>query len=104
MPGCYHGSDLSMKPPLPDSTALFQAIKSEALPGIWSQGVKLTRSGTIELAPRSGSELVFRVPTPGRAVAPTVVLYADELEWTCDCGGRNDPCEHAIAAAIAWQQ
>src|SRR5690606_33797648 len=84
--------------------ALFQAIKSEALPGIWSQGVKLTRSGTIELAPRSGSELVFRVPTPGRAVAPTVVLYADELEWTCDCGGRNDPCEHAIAAAIAWQQ
>lgn len=93
-----------MKPPLPDSTELFQAIKAEALPGIWSQGVKLARSGAIELGPRQGGETVFRVPTPGRAVAPTVVLYAEELEWTCDCGGRNDPCEHAIAAAIAWQQ
>jgi superfamily II DNA or RNA helicase len=31
-------------------------------------------------------------------------LYGEEREWTCDCGGRNDPCEHAIAAAIAWQQ
>ncbi|HEY6728417.1 MAG TPA: DEAD/DEAH box helicase [Polyangiaceae bacterium] len=93
-----------MKSPLPDPTELFQAIKADALPGIWSQGVKLARTGTVELAPRQASEIVFRVPTPGRAVAPTVVLYADELEWTCDCGGRNDPCEHAIAAAIAWQQ
>jgi len=93
-----------VQPPLPDPTELFQAIKADALPGIWSLGVKLARAGTVELALHQGGETVFRVPTPGRAVAPTVVLYADELEWTCDCDGRNDPCEHAIAATIAWQQ
>jgi superfamily II DNA or RNA helicase len=39
-----------------------------------------------------------------RPVAATVVLFVADLEWTCDCGGRVDPCEHVAAAAIALGQ
>ncbi|HEY3493431.1 MAG TPA: DEAD/DEAH box helicase, partial [Polyangiaceae bacterium] len=35
---------------------------------------------------------------------PTVTLYTDELEWSCDCGGAADPCMHAVAAAIASRE
>ena len=42
--------------------------------------------------------------SPGRAVAPTVVLYPGEREWDCDCGGRVSPCEHVAAAAIFLAQ
>ena len=93
-----------MTVPSSESAALFEAAKSAALPGVWNQGVKLARQEAARLASQSASELVVRVQTPGRAVPPTVVLYGDEQEWTCDCGSRNDPCEHAVAAVIAWHQ
>lgn len=89
---------------LPETARLFQTIKQEALPGVWSQGVKLARTKSVELESSTDDELVLRVPTPGRAIAPTAVLYPEDLEWTCDCGGRNDPCEHAVASVIALHQ
>jgi superfamily II DNA or RNA helicase len=49
-------------------------------------------------------EIVARVRSPGRAVAPTVVLYPGEREWDCDCGSRVSPCEHVAAAAIFLEQ
>ena len=93
-----------MTVPSSESAALFEAAKSAALPGVWNQGVKLARQEAVQLASKSASELVVRVQSPGRAVAPTVVLYSEDQEWTCDCGSRNDPCEHAVAAVIAWHQ
>lgn len=47
---------------------------------------------------------MFRVRAPGHAIAPTVTLYPDEGEWSCDCGGKADPCAHAVAAAIQLGQ
>lgn len=75
-------------------------IQRASLPGIWSKGVKLARSGAVTVKEALPGEHVFRVRTPGRAVAPLCVLYWEEGEWTCDCGSDQDPCEHAIAAAI----
>ncbi len=37
-------------------------------------------------------------------MAPTVSLYIEEGEWSCDCGSRQDPCEHVAAAVIAARQ
>lgn len=76
------------------------AIRQESLPGIWSKGVKLARAEAVTLSEATGAEYVFRVKTPGRAIAPICVLYVQETEWTCDCGSDQDPCEHSIAAAI----
>jgi superfamily II DNA or RNA helicase len=76
-------------------------IRRNSRPGTWSQGVSLARAGGVAIESRDDDEIVLRVRTPGRPVAPTVVLYPGEREWDCDCGGRVSPCEHIAAAAIA---
>ena len=48
--------------------------------------------------------MTVRVRAPGHAIAPTVTLYLEEQEWSCDCGGRVDPCAHVAAAVIASAQ
>ena len=77
---------------------LLDAIRKKALPGIWSVGVKLAREGGVQRAP--SSEPSFRVRAAGHTIAPTVTLYPEDLEWSCDCDGKADPCAHVVAAAI----
>ncbi len=81
--------------------AFLALVRRNCRPGIWSQGVTLARAGGVVVDTRTDEEIVLRVRTPGRPVAPTVVLYPGEREWDCDCGGRVAPCEHIAAAAIA---
>jgi superfamily II DNA or RNA helicase len=86
---------------------MLDAVRKACLPAIWSQGVKLAREGAVTATGSSlssGEELSFRVRAPGLAVAPTVTLYMAEGEWSCDCGGKLDPCAHVAAAAIASAQ
>ncbi len=71
------------------------------MPGVWSQGVKLAREGSVLRAAGGPQEVTLRVRSPGHAIAPTVTLYVQELEWSCDCGGKADPCAHVAASAIA---
>lgn len=87
------------------STAqLLEAVRKEARPGIWSNGVNLSRAGAVALQSRTPTELELRVRAPGRSVALTVTLYPNDEVWECDCDGRMDPCEHVVAAAITVQQ
>ena len=80
-----------------------ESVREAALPGIWSQGVKLARSGAVALQSREANEIELRVRAPGRPVALTVVLYPADEAWECDCPGKADPCEHVVAAAISLQ-
>src|SRR5262245_15624451 len=80
---------------------LLAAIRKAAPPGLWSQGVKFAREGAVIDEGASSGQVTLRVRSPGRVVPPTVVLYPEDAEWTCDCGGRVDPCEHVAAAIIA---
>jgi hypothetical protein len=66
--------------------------------------VKLARAAAVLVASQDEEEIVARVRSPGRTVAPTVVLYPGEREWDCDCGGRVSPCEHVAATAISLLQ
>jgi superfamily II DNA or RNA helicase len=79
----------------------FDAVRKATLPALWGQGVKLVRDKAVTLVSKSDSEAVLRVRAPGHLIAPTVTLYLDEAEWSCDCGGKTDPCAHVAAAAIA---
>ncbi len=63
--------------------------------------MSLARAGGVAVESRGDEEIVLRVRSPGRVVAPTVVLYPTENEWECDCPSRVSPCEHVAAAAIA---
>jgi len=83
---------------------LLEAVRKEARPGIWSNGVNLSRSGAVALQSRTASEIELRVRAPGRSVAVTVVLYPGDEAWECDCPSKVDPCEHVVAAAISLQQ
>ena len=80
---------------------LVEAVRKGAPAGIWSAGVKLSRADAVAIESRDASEVVLRVRSPGRPVAPTVVLYPGELDWDCDCPGRVRPCDHIVAAALA---
>ncbi len=84
--------------------AFLDAVRKACLPAIWSQGVKLARGNAVAHGARRKGELELRVFAPGHAVAPTVVLYEKEEEWSCDCGGKVDPCSHVAAASIAAAQ
>ena len=79
-------------------------LRKATLPGIWSQGVKLAREGAVVRTAKADGELTLRVTAPGHAIAPTVTLYLEDDEWSCDCGGKVDPCAHVAAAAIASAQ
>ena len=78
----------------------FDRVREGASSGAWGRGVELARAGAVLGEPSTGDEVVVRVRTRG-AVHPTVILYLQDAEWECDCGGREDPCEHVAAAAIA---
>jgi superfamily II DNA or RNA helicase len=84
--------------------ALFDAIRKASLPAVWSQGVKLAQAAAVSEAAASASEITLRVRSRGHAIAPTVTLYSEEGEWSCDCGGTADPCMHVVAAVIASKE
>lgn len=83
---------------------LFDTIRKECLPGLWSKGVKLAREERVLVEVRNATEISLRIQEPGRPAAPTVSLYPAEGEWTCDCGAPVDPCHHVAAAVIALHQ
>ncbi len=84
--------------------ALLSAVRKQCPAGLWSQGVSLAKQGAALIDKRSADEVTFRIRVPGTAVAPTVILYIRDTEWTCDCGGKVDPCAHVAAAVIALSQ
>ncbi|HLL55920.1 MAG TPA: SNF2-related protein, partial [Myxococcaceae bacterium] len=83
---------------------LLEAVRKEARPGIWTNGVNLSRAGAVVLQAQNGDELELRVRAPGRSVPVTVILTPKYESWECDCPSKVDPCEHVVAAAISIQQ
>ena len=85
------------------SQALLDAIREEAKPALWANGVKLARGNAVALEKQQGKEFVFRVKPPNRPVAHTVYLTPDD-SWECSCDSPVDPCDHVVAAAIILAQ
>jgi hypothetical protein len=83
---------------------LLEAVRKEARPGIWSNGVNLSRAGAVSVQAQKSNEIELRVKAAGRPVALTVILYPGDEAWECDCPSRVDPCEHVVAAALFVQQ
>lgn len=79
----------------------FKAIRQVCSANIWTQGVELVRIAAVDGVRDAEDEIVCRVRTPKRAVAPTVRLYPIDEEWDCDCESKAPCCEHIAAAIIA---
>src|SRR5579862_8259512 len=63
-----------MAPAEPSLNALVASIRRNCPSGLWSKGVSLARDGGVTVESRSAQEIVLRVRSPGRVVAPTAVL------------------------------
>jgi superfamily II DNA or RNA helicase len=87
-----------------DVSKIVASLRRASKPGVWSAGVNLVRAGAVTVEAQDDDEIVLRVRAPGRPVPVQVVLYPGEDEWDCDCPGRQRPCEHLTAAAIALGQ
>lgn len=83
---------------------LFSAIQEAAAAPLWTRGVNTARTRAVQLDGRKGDEeLLFRLRIPGQLVSPRVSLWPAEGDWHCDCGAREDPCHHVVAAAVAMK-
>ena len=80
---------------------LLEAIRKKCLPGPWSQGSKLAQSGAVFGEATTGEVITVRVRSAAKGVAPTVSLYPEDGEWSCDCESAVDPCAHVAAAIVA---
>jgi superfamily II DNA or RNA helicase len=84
--------------------AIFERVRAEAERGAWTAGVELARANAVTQERASGGERVLRVRPSTGLIHPTVLLYVDDAEWECDCGGEEDPCAHVAAAVIALRR
>lgn len=83
----------------------FEALRKTCASGIWSQGVRAARvPHAVVIESRNDEQIVARVRPLGTSLAPTVTLYLQDEEWTCDCGGPVDPCAHIATVAVAVHQ
>jgi len=60
----------------------------------------LVAAGAILVERASDDEIVLTLWDAGWSHSPTAVIYPEEGEWACDCGGA-DPCVHVVAAVMA---
>jgi superfamily II DNA or RNA helicase len=84
--------------------ALFEAVRKACSPATWSRGVELVRADAVTAEEDHGRELVLRVATRGGLISHAVTFQLDDEEWSCDCPGVADACEHVAAAAIALRR
>jgi superfamily II DNA or RNA helicase len=89
---------LTMPDPLDET---FKAIRQACSASLWSRAVELVRAAAVAGVSESEEEIVCRVRTPTRVVAPKVTLYPLDEEWDCDCDSKQPCCEHVAAAMIA---
>jgi superfamily II DNA or RNA helicase len=84
--------------------SLFEALRRASPREVWSRGVELARSDAVQGVDTHGDEILLRVSTRGGLLCPSVVLMPGDDAWECDCGSREDVCEHAVAAVIALRR
>lgn len=83
---------------------LFEAVREAASRQNWSSGVQLARGDAVQGERREAGELILRVAQRQGMLSQRVVLAPDDEDWSCDCGGADDPCPHVAAAVIALRR
>jgi superfamily II DNA or RNA helicase len=83
---------------------VFEAVRTASSAGTWSRGVELARAGAVSGERDDGDEVTLRISTRGGLLCPSALLYLEDAEWECDCGTREDACEHVAAAVIALRR
>jgi superfamily II DNA or RNA helicase len=81
--------------------ALFEAVRQACSPGDWSRGVELSRGGGVVVDHATSDEVVLRISTRSGMISPTVTLWPEDKDWSCNCSSQAEVCAHVVAAVIA---
>ena len=84
----------------PSVQGFLSDLQKGTLPGVWSKGVALARSGMVQLEKCGEDEILARVRNPDRPVSAKVQLWPHDEDHFCDCSEKANPCFH-VAACIA---
>ncbi len=91
-----------MAAPLQAFRALLGALRPRTSTTRMQEAARLVAAGAILVERESDDEVVLTLWEAGWSHSPTAVLYPEEGEWACDCGGA-DPCVHVVAGAMALE-
>lgn len=83
---------------------LFERIREEAGPQIWSRGVELVRMEAVTGQRSSEDEVSLLVFDRSKGMSTLVTLSPAEVDWSRDCSCKVDPCHHVAAAIIALKR
>ncbi|MFT7623086.1 MAG: hypothetical protein ACI9WU_002263, partial [Myxococcota bacterium] len=83
---------------------VFEALRDDCPKAIWSQGISLSRSATVQKQSDDGDEIVLLVTSPIALMARTVRVFIDDEDWMCDCKASDDACDHAVVGLLALQR
>src|ERR671937_2215163 len=81
--------------------ALFEAVRQACSPGDWSRGVELSRGGAVVVDHATRDEVMLRIATRSGMISPTVTLWPEDKDWSCNCSSQAEVCAHVAAAVIA---
>ena len=81
--------------------ALFEAVRQACSPGDWSRGVELSRGGAVVVEHATKDEVMLRISTRSGMISPTVTLWPEDKDWSCNCSSQAEVCAHVAAAVIA---
>src|SRR5215510_6550400 len=81
--------------------ALFEAVRQACSPGEWSRGVELSRGGAVIVEHATRDEVMLRIATRSGMMSPTVTLWPEDKDWSCNCSSQAEVCAHVAAAVIA---
>ena len=83
---------------------LFDEVRDNCSPTIWSRGVELTRAGAVLVEQREAEEIQLKVATQQSMTFATVTLWPADDDWSCDCSSREPACAHVAAAVITLRR
>jgi superfamily II DNA or RNA helicase len=81
--------------------ALFEAVRQACSPGEWSRGVELSRGGGVVVEHATSDEVMLKISTRSGMISPTVTLWPEDKDWSCNCPSQAEVCAHVAAAVIA---
>ena len=83
---------------------LFDEVRKNCSPTIWSRGVELTRAGAVLVEQRDAEEILLKVATQQGMTFATVTLWPADDDWSCDCTSREPACAHVAASVITLRR
>jgi SNF2 family DNA or RNA helicase len=83
---------------------LFASIREACTSKHWSRGIELSRKCKISREDDSQERVVLRLSEPGQTIGRVIHFWPEEGDWNCDCGDKEDPCLHSVAAVIAFKK